>query len=191
MKGIQNNVLDGILAMTKFARGEKSVRAPGTYPCSYSRCGVLWIQLFSLPATVIEKIHRFCKIFLWNSKRAPAVWEEICHPKKDGGLSIRHIQSWNVALLARVLWNIHRKVDKFGVKWVNEVYLRSVSLWDWQPKKGDSLLLRRLANIQDIVVTAFGSSEAAVQCMMEWSNIKGVEKSKVYVYLRLKLTRQL
>ncbi|KAL0297496.1 UNVERIFIED_CONTAM: hypothetical protein Sradi_6801700 [Sesamum radiatum] len=40
---------------------------------------------------VIEKIYCLCRAFLWNSKRAPVAWEEICHPKEEGGLGIRHI----------------------------------------------------------------------------------------------------
>ncbi|KAK4408244.1 hypothetical protein Sango_0405400 [Sesamum angolense] len=85
-----------------------------------------WLQVFPLRMAVIEKIHRLCRGFLWNSKRAPVAWEDICHPKEEGGLGIRHIQSWNVALIARVLWNIHCKADTLWAKWVNEVYLR----WD-------------------------------------------------------------
>ncbi|KAK4422063.1 hypothetical protein Salat_2157200 [Sesamum alatum] len=89
-----------------------------------------WLQCFPFPAAVVDKIHRLCRNFLWNSKRAPVAWEQICHPKEEGGLGIRHIQSWNVALLARVLWNVHRKADTLWVKWVNEVYLRGASVWD-------------------------------------------------------------
>ncbi|XP_011079190.1 uncharacterized protein LOC105162767 [Sesamum indicum] len=74
-----------------------------------------WLQVFPLPAAVIEKTHWICRNFLWNSRRAPVAWEEICHPKEEGGLGIRHIQSWNVALIARVLWNIHRKPDTLWV----------------------------------------------------------------------------
>ncbi|KAL0396179.1 UNVERIFIED_CONTAM: putative mitochondrial protein [Sesamum calycinum] len=102
--GIQDDILDGILAMTEFAR------------------------VFPLPMAVIEKIHRLCRAFLWNSKRAPVAWEEIFHPKEEGGLGIRHIQSWNVALLAGVLWNIYHEADTFWAKWVNEVYLRGPCL---------------------------------------------------------------
>ncbi|KAL0289337.1 UNVERIFIED_CONTAM: hypothetical protein Sangu_2619800 [Sesamum angustifolium] len=95
-----------------------------------------WLQIFPLPAAVVEKIHRLCRNFLWNSKRAPVAWEDICHPKNEGGLGIRHTQTWNVALLARVLWNIHRKADTLWVQWVDAVYLKGGSVWDWQPKKG-------------------------------------------------------
>ncbi|KAK4422000.1 hypothetical protein Salat_2150700 [Sesamum alatum] len=135
-----------------------------------------WLQCFPLPAAVVDKIHRLCRNFLWNSKRAPVSWEQICHPKEEGGLGIRHIQSWNVALFARVLWNVHRKADTLWVKWVNE--------------KGDSPLLRRLADIRDRLTTAFGSSEAAVEHLGAWSSIKGLVTSKAYEYFRPKLARQ-
>ncbi|KAK4412810.1 hypothetical protein Salat_2928200 [Sesamum alatum] len=59
-----------------------------------------------------------------------------------------------------------------------------------QLKKGDSLFLQRLADIRNRVVTTFGSSEATIQRMAEWSNIKGLETSKAYDYFRSKLKRQ-
>ncbi|KAL2249650.1 UNVERIFIED_CONTAM: Retrovirus-related Pol polyprotein from type-2 retrotransposable element R2DM [Sesamum indicum] len=149
-----------------------------------------WLQVFPLPAAVIEKIHRLCRNFLWNSRRAPVAWEEICHPKEEGGLEIRHIQSWNVALLARVLWNIHRKADTLWVQWVNGAYLRGASIWDWQSKKGDSPLLQRLADIRNRVVTDFGSPEAAIVEMTRWSTPKGLQTSRAYEYFRPKLARQ-
>ncbi|KAK4415031.1 hypothetical protein Salat_2610200 [Sesamum alatum] len=95
-----------------------------------------------------------------------------------------------MALLARVLWNIHRKADTLWVQWVNSVYLRGGSVWEWQPKKGDSPLLRRLADIRDRLITAFGTTGAAVESMAAWSNLKGLETSKAYEYFRPKHTRQ-
>ncbi|KAK4389648.1 putative mitochondrial protein [Sesamum angolense] len=121
-----------------------------------------WLQIFPLSAAVVEKIHQLCRNFLWNSKRAPVAWEDICHPKNEGGLGIRHTQTWNVALLARVLWNIHRKADTLWIQWVDAVYLKGGSVWDWQPKKDDSPLLQRLAEIRNRIITAFGSPEAAI-----------------------------
>ncbi|KAL2238095.1 UNVERIFIED_CONTAM: putative mitochondrial protein [Sesamum indicum] len=185
--GIQNEELDGILARMEFARGEmpwtgKSLSYAGRLELIRSVIqGVecFWLQVFPLPAAVIEKIHRLCRNFLWNSRRAPVAWEEICHPKEEGGLGIRHIQSWNVALLARVLWNIHRKADMLWVQWVNGVYLRGASIWDWQPKKGDSPLLQRLADIRNRMVTDFGSPEAAIVEMTRWSTPKGLQTSRL------------
>ncbi|KAL0396552.1 UNVERIFIED_CONTAM: putative mitochondrial protein [Sesamum calycinum] len=148
--GIQDDILDEVLAMTEFARGHMPVRYLGIplaaqrlsftdysplvdqiagcihkwIAKSLSFAGRLelirsiiqgvecfWLQIFPLLVAVIEKIHRLCRAFLWNSKRAPVAWEDICHLKEESGLGIRHIQSWNDALLARVLWNIHCKAD--------------------------------------------------------------------------------
>ncbi|KAK4389436.1 Retrovirus-related Pol polyprotein from type-2 retrotransposable element R2DM [Sesamum angolense] len=149
-----------------------------------------WLQVFPLPMAVIEKIHHLSRAFLWNSKRAPVAWEDICHPKEEGGLGVRHIQSWNVVLLARVLWNIHYKADTLWAKWVNEVYLRGASIWDWQPKKGDSPLLRRLAEIRDRIITDFCSTEAAIRHLTEWTDRKGLVTSIAYEYFRPKLPKQ-
>ncbi|KAK4426529.1 hypothetical protein Salat_1421500 [Sesamum alatum] len=165
-------------------------RPAGTYSFGHSGCGVLLAPNLPLPATAMKKIHHLCRNFLWNSRRAPVAWEEVCHRTEERGLGIRHIQSWNMALLARVLWNIHRKADTLWVQWVNNVYLRGGSIWEWQPKKGDSPLLRRLADIRDRLITAFGTTGAAVESMVAWSNLKGLETSKAYEYFRPKHTRQ-
>ncbi|KAL2253084.1 UNVERIFIED_CONTAM: hypothetical protein Sindi_0103100 [Sesamum indicum] len=164
--GVRNEELDEILARTEF------------------------LKVFPLPGKVSEKIHRLCRNFLWNSRSAPVAWEEICHPKEEGGLEIRQIQSRNVALLARILWNIHRKADTLWMQWVNGVYLRGASIWNWQPKMGDSPLLQRLVEIRKRVVSAFGSPEAAIEHMTGWATTKGLRTSKAYEYFRPKLTRQ-
>ncbi|KAK4428287.1 hypothetical protein Salat_1128300 [Sesamum alatum] len=62
--------------------------------------------------------------------------------------------------------------------------LEAFQFWTSQPKKGDSPLLQRLADIRNRLVTAFGSSEAAIQHMAGWSNIKGLETSKAYEYFK-------
>ncbi|KAK4428248.1 hypothetical protein Salat_1124400 [Sesamum alatum] len=195
--GIQNNELDSILARTKFSRGEMPVRYLGI-PLSAKQ---LSIADFSLLVDRIENC--ICK---WRTKffsftgrleliRSVIQGVECFWPslptssdggnlpsKEEGGLGIRHIQSWNVALLARVLWNIHRKADTMWVQWINDVYLRGISIWDWQPNKGDSPLLQRLVEIHNRVVIAFGSSKAAIQRMAGWSDIQGLETSKAYEY---------
>ncbi|KAL0295110.1 UNVERIFIED_CONTAM: Retrovirus-related Pol polyprotein from type-2 retrotransposable element R2DM [Sesamum radiatum] len=73
-----------------------------------------WLQIFPLPAAVVEKIHRLCRNFLWNSKRAPVAWEDICHPKYEGGLGIRHTQTWNVALLPEFYGTSTARQTRFG-----------------------------------------------------------------------------
>ncbi|KAL0337537.1 UNVERIFIED_CONTAM: hypothetical protein Scaly_2028800 [Sesamum calycinum] len=159
--GIENNILCDILARTEFTRGEMPVRewSVSGYKSSHSQ------------RQSLRKSTGFVGIFS-GTKRAPVAWEDICHPKNEGGLGIRHIQTWNVALLARVLWNIHRKADTLWVQWIDAVYLKGGSVWDWQPKKGDSPLLQRLAEIRNKIITAFGSPEAAIEHMASGAAVR-------------------
>ncbi|KAK4383209.1 hypothetical protein Sango_2798400 [Sesamum angolense] len=200
----ENDTLDEALAMTEFARGHMPVRYLGI-PLAAQRLSItdysplvdqiagcirkwtakslsfagrlelirsvlqgvecFWLQVFPLPMAVIEKIHRLCRAFLWNSKRAPVAWEDICHPKEEGG---RHIMG---------------QVGQRG--------LPSGGLTlGLAAKKDDSPLLRRLAEIRDRIITDFGSTEAAIRQMTEWTDRKGLVTSIAYEYFRPKLPKQ-
>ncbi|KAL0446228.1 UNVERIFIED_CONTAM: hypothetical protein Slati_1750700 [Sesamum latifolium] len=167
--GIQAEELHGILARTDFARGMMPVRYLGI-PLAAQRLSITdYSPLVDQIAKSISK---------WSAKSLSYA----------GRLEL--IRSVIQALLARVLWNIHRKADTLWVQWINGVYLRGGSIWDWQPKKGDSPLLQRLADIRNRLVTEFGSTEVAIQFMEAWTNQKGLDTSKAYEYFRPKRTRQ-
>ncbi|KAL2248467.1 UNVERIFIED_CONTAM: hypothetical protein Sindi_2699000 [Sesamum indicum] len=121
-----------------------------------------WLQVFPLPAAVIEKIHRLCRNSLWNSRRAPVACEEICHPKEEGGLGAVGQQC------------LPQRCINLGLA----------------TKKGDSPLLQQFAKIRNTVVTDFGSPEAAIEQLTRWSTPKGLQTSKAYEYFRPKLARQ-
>lgn len=55
---------------------------------------------------------------------------DVCLPKSKGGLGFWRLECWNNALLAKSLWNIHAKKDT-SMRWVNHVYLREASIWEW------------------------------------------------------------
>ncbi|XP_030504024.2 uncharacterized protein LOC115719211 [Cannabis sativa] len=58
-------------------------------------------------------------------------WEKICLPKGAGGLGFRNIQEWNVAAMARYVWDIASKKDCLFVKWIHNVYLKDRQWWDY------------------------------------------------------------
>ncbi|GKD95503.1 RNA-directed DNA polymerase, eukaryota, reverse transcriptase zinc-binding domain protein [Tanacetum coccineum] len=82
---------------------------------------VYWASIFRLPKTVVKEINNILKRFLWSNGdsakgKAKIAWKYICRPKECGGLGIRNLESWNVALLAKLLWNIASKKDTLWVK---------------------------------------------------------------------------
>lgn len=46
-------------------------------------------------------------------------WNNVCFPKKQGGLSIIAIADWNKACLTKVLWNLCGKAVSLWIKWIH------------------------------------------------------------------------
>lgn len=46
-----------------------------------------------------------------NHEKVFVVWEKVCTPKIQGGLSIISIQEWKKACLIKLLWNLTGKRD--------------------------------------------------------------------------------
>ena len=38
--------------------------------------------------------------------KAKVAWDDLCLPKHEGGLGIRHLEKFNVALMTKHIWNI-------------------------------------------------------------------------------------
>ncbi|XP_022857249.1 uncharacterized protein LOC111378309 [Olea europaea var. sylvestris] len=96
----------------------------------------LWLSIFPIPATIISRIVSLYQKFLWGSKKSLVSWKYICLPKEEGGLGLKDLKSWNLALLAKSLWNIHNKKDTVGLV---------------RPWKDHSSLFKKLLEIRDIL----------------------------------------
>lgn len=149
-----------------------------------------WLHAFPLPPSVLERIIRLCRVFLWGSKRTPVGWDDVCRPKEEGGLGIRHLATWNMAILSKIIWNIHAKRDTLWIRWIHEVYLKNRSVWEWKPCPTDSPLFKRLAGVRDSIISSFGNRDLAIEQLQQWANHKGLISSKVYDWLRPKASPQ-
>lgn len=70
---------------------------------------VFLMSLFIAPASVVKKLERIFRNFLWNDKenlhRAHLVgWEVVNCPKDKGGLGIKQLHYFNIALIMKWLW---------------------------------------------------------------------------------------
>ncbi|KAJ8505058.1 hypothetical protein OPV22_005944 [Ensete ventricosum] len=65
---------------------------------SYS---IYWSHAFLLPAGLLNDIDKLLMNFFWNVTDGKAMhmvnWDNICKPKDEGGLNLRHIRYWNKA----------------------------------------------------------------------------------------------
>jgi len=80
---------------------------------------MFWAQVFILPKKVIQLLkHKFNR-FLWSGSgvksKAKVSWENLCFPKKKGGLGIKRVDVWNQASMLNHIWSLFAKA---GSLWV-------------------------------------------------------------------------
>ncbi|KAG7532469.1 Zinc finger PMZ-type [Arabidopsis thaliana x Arabidopsis arenosa] len=93
-----------------------------------------WTSAFFLPKRVSRKINSLCSSFLWHGKAgiasgAKVAWHDICFPKKEGGLGLRHIGSWIETCALKLIWMLFFRAGSLWVAWIREKYLSLSSFW--------------------------------------------------------------
>ena len=76
---------------------------------SLSSLPTYFLSLLPLPGKVAKRMEKLQKDFLWNGiggepKIHLVNWAKVCRPLQVGGLGIRHLGSFNSALLGKWLW---------------------------------------------------------------------------------------
>jgi len=150
-----------------------------------------WLSILPIPVAVIDRILKLCRHFLWDSSHSLVAWKEVCLPKIEGGLGIKDLRCWNLALLAKVLWDFHCKKDTLWVRWVSHVYLGIYSIWDRSAKKDDSPLLKKILFIRDSILQKEGSVSAAINLLESWRDGDSIKIQQAYNYFRPKGMRKM
>ncbi|XP_022870493.1 uncharacterized protein LOC111389759 [Olea europaea var. sylvestris] len=127
--GVHGQILDDIMELTCVPRGSMPFRYLGI-PLALDKLKV------SGYAPFLDKITSY--IGAWNSstlsyagsKKSLVAWKDICLPKEEGGLGLKDLKSWNLALLDKSLWKIHNKKDSLWIQWVDHVYLHGSCIWE-------------------------------------------------------------
>ncbi|GJS84290.1 sodium/hydrogen exchanger 6 [Tanacetum coccineum] len=103
--------------------------------------GVLPASVFILPNRIVHDLEQLMLGFLWcqwetKKGKTKVVWDSVCMPNHEGGLGIRRIDDFNVALMATNIWSILTHRESLWVKWVHTYKLKGRSFWD-VPCRGD------------------------------------------------------
>ncbi|KAK5834312.1 hypothetical protein PVK06_018189 [Gossypium arboreum] len=70
---------------------------------------IYFMSLFHAPMTVIKKIDKIRRNFLWGNtdgkrKMARIKWDIVCKPKVKGGVGVANVEVKNKALLTKWSW---------------------------------------------------------------------------------------
>lgn len=75
-----------------------------------------------------------------------------CLPKNVGGLNFKYRVDWNIATVLKMLWNIHMKVDKLWIRWINVYYLKGKSIMHWKPNRNTSWMIKETIMTRDLIL---------------------------------------
>lgn len=115
---------------------------------------VYWAQIFVLPRKVLHDIEKISKSYLWtgeyfSSKGGYVAWPKVCIPKYAGGLGIRNITKWNVAVMGRYTWAISGKKDNLWIHWINDVYIKDQEWWAYKPPMDSSWYWKKACEVKE------------------------------------------
>jgi hypothetical protein len=73
---------------------------------------------------------------LWAGSKtnynAAVAWKDVCKPKREGGLDLMDLVTWNQAAMCKHLWAVVSKADTLFVKWIHEVYIKKRVIWHYK-----------------------------------------------------------
>ena len=76
--------------------------------------------MFILPKYILNQVEKILRRFLWSGgvdipTGAKVVWENVCKPKKEGGLGLKPLTGLNCILNMKHVWNLlSNKKNLFG-----------------------------------------------------------------------------
>ena len=85
------------------------------------------LSFFKIPQRIVQRLISLQRNFLWGGdndhKKIPWVkWADICLPKTDGGLGIKDILKFNVALMGRWIWAFASDQQQLWATIINSKY---------------------------------------------------------------------
>ncbi|GJU87376.1 reverse transcriptase domain-containing protein [Tanacetum coccineum] len=109
-----------------------------------------------LPSRIMTDIEQLMRGFLWcqgplRRGKAKVSWDSVCLPKAEGGLGLRRIKSFNVALMSYHIRSLLTLKESLWIKWVHYRKLRGRCFWDVPFRGNMTWGWRKLLQVRTIV----------------------------------------
>ncbi|GJW31757.1 hypothetical protein Tco_0051789 [Tanacetum coccineum] len=117
---------------------------------------VYWASVLVIPKGILQDIQVLIRGFLWcngeyKRGRAKVAWDDTCLPKHEGGLGIRSLELFNIALTTTHIWNIVSIKESLWVRWIHTYKLNDRTIWDVPQKADMSWGWRKILQLREVV----------------------------------------
>lgn len=103
-----------------------------------------YVQVHWLPTNICNNIDKTIRNFIWKGMADKGIhlvgWDKVTLPKKDGGLVIRPAREANIAMLGRLVWDLHSQVNKLWVQVLHQKYVKNKEFLEMDSNQGFSYL---------------------------------------------------
>ncbi|XP_060959260.1 uncharacterized protein LOC133030510 [Cannabis sativa] len=155
ISGMEEREIKNVLDMTGFSRQDAPFKYLGVPICARK---IAASDCVTLAQKMTNKIRygqlEICHMLGGKSimEEAGAVgWDNLCYPKKEGGLGLLNIAQWNIAAMFKHIWAVANKKDNLWVKWVHCVYIKNHNWWEYKASQSSSWYWRKMVSIKDLV----------------------------------------
>ncbi|XP_071689788.1 uncharacterized protein [Rutidosis leptorrhynchoides] len=145
---------------------------------------IYWCFVFILPDTTINKIEKILRDFLWcqgemKRGKAKVKWDDVCNPKNEGGLGIKRLKYWNIALMTSHIYRILSHKQTLWVKWIHTYRLAKHHFWEVPITANASWSWRKLLRIPSVIKQFFvhqiGNGNITSAWFDSWSNLGSLD----------------
>ncbi|XP_074309454.1 uncharacterized protein LOC141643946 [Silene latifolia] len=114
-----------------------------------------------LPVRIAKQIHKICKDFLLGIEEGRRrlvfkSWESLCRPRKEGGVDIKEILSWNKSQMMSWIKKLETNAPNVWVKWVRAYILKGVDFWEFKLTSAHSSFWSNIINCRDCLIMLQG-----------------------------------
>ncbi|XP_074316088.1 uncharacterized protein LOC141652482 [Silene latifolia] len=125
-----------------------------------------WGASILLPKGIVKKLQKICKDFFWGIAEGRRTmvfkgWTGFCLPRREGGLDIKEILSWNKCQMVRWIWKVIYKPTCLWSAWITHYMLKGESIWHATSSSTHSWFWKSVLLIKDMLLQFFGQSNVA------------------------------
>lgn len=157
-----------------------------------------WMSLFLIPDSICDEIERKMNAFLWgrgsNGRGVKLItWKRLCVPKEFGGLGLKELKKFNMAMSAKQGWRLLTEANLLVITVMKAIYYSEMNLLNAELGHNPSYVSRgifaSLEAVRAIAWRKIGDEEDTMVWRVPWLPDEGNGYVSTSEYAQLASTK--